>query len=139
FNSEISSVYYNDQMYYFIADDGKIMYCQDNDTTWTDCGGSNTITTTPGVITTFLRTNNVLLIMNGIDNLGFVDLATMDVTKFTAVNDPANAPTGSVSGSGLSNSGSYYVYYGITWNSDGGGETKCSPILSYNINKARFT
>ena len=40
FNSEVSTVYYNGELYYFIADDGKIKYCQDNDTAWTNCGVS---------------------------------------------------------------------------------------------------
>ena len=32
----------------------KVRYCQENDTSWTACGGgSNSITTTSGVITTF--------------------------------------------------------------------------------------
>lgn len=139
FNSEVGTVYYGGEMLYFIADDGEVRYCKDNDTSWTSCGGSNTITTDPGVITTFLRTNDVLLCMNGTDPLRFVDLATLDVVEFTQITDPSNAPTGSVSGSGLSNSGSYYVYYGVTFNSDGGGETACSPILSYNVNKFRQT
>lgn len=138
FNSEVSTIYYNDQIYYFIADDGKIKYCQDNDTSWTDCGGANSITTTPGVITTFLRTNNVLLCMNGIDPLRFVDLATLDVTVFTYVADPSNAPTMGTPG-GITTSGSYRVYYGITWNSDGGGETAISPILSQAVSKSRST
>ena len=48
FNSEVSTVYYDGQIYYFIADDGKVRYCQENSTSWTACGGSNSITTTSG-------------------------------------------------------------------------------------------
>ena len=38
FNGEISTVYYNGQVYYFIADDGKVKYIQENGTAWIDCG-----------------------------------------------------------------------------------------------------
>ena len=32
FNSEVSTVYYDGEIYYFIADDGVVKYCQENDT-----------------------------------------------------------------------------------------------------------
>jgi len=50
------------KFYYFIADDGKVKYIQDNDTAWTDCGGANAITTTAGVITTFIRVNDFVVL-----------------------------------------------------------------------------
>lgn len=136
FNGEISKVYYNNQLYYFIADDGEIRYCQENDTAWTACGGSNSITTTPGVITTFLRVGNWLLCMNGIDEVRYIDLATFDMTQFTFVADPTNTLT--AARTGLTNGG-ITIYYAMTYNSDGGGETNISNILSYTINKSRAT
>lgn len=137
FNSEVSTVYYNGEIYYFIADDSKVKYCQDNDTSWTDCGGSNTITTDPGVITTFLRTNDWLLCMNGVDALRFIRLSTLEMTVFTFVNNPSAAITAAATG--ITTSGSFKVYYAYTYNSDGGGETAISPILSQTVSKSRST
>ncbi len=136
FNSEISTVYYNNELYYFIADDGDVKYCQPNDTAWTSCGGSNSITTTSGVITTFLRVGNWLLCMNGVDTLRYIDLATLNMTQFTAVTDPANTLT--ATRTGLS-AGGITIYYCITYNSNGGGETNISNILSQTVNKSRAT
>lgn len=137
FNGEIASVYYNGEVTHYLADDGKIKYCQDTDTAWTDCGGSNTITTTTGVITTLMRTNDILLIMNGVDNLGYVDLATKSVTLFTHVDDPTSVLTATATG--ITASGAFKVYYGITYNSDGGGTTAMGPILAQAVSKSRST
>lgn len=136
FNSEVSTVYYGGQVYYFIADDGEIRYCQENDTSWTSCGGSNTITTTPGVITTLFRVGNWLFAINGVDQTVYVDLATFDVNAFTHVDDPVNTLTAARTGL---TSGGINVYYAITYNSDGGGETEISNILTYAVNKSRAT
>lgn len=137
FNGEVASVYYEGEVYYFIADDGVVKYCQLNDSEWTECGGNNEITTDEGVITTFLRTNDLLLCMNGTDPLRFIRLSDFEMVQFTHVDDPGFAPTAAATG--ISGSGSYRVYYGITWNSDGGGETATSPILSQAVSKSRTT
>ena len=137
FNSEVATIYYNNELYYFIADDSKIKYCQDNDTSWTDCGGSNSITTTTGVITTFLRVNDILLCMNGVDELRYITLSTLDMTVFTHVDDPSSSITAAATG--ISASGNYKVYYAFTYNSDGGGETAISNILSQAVSKSRTT
>lgn len=137
FNGEVSTVYYGGELYYFVADDGVIKYCQDNDNSWTTCGGSNAITTTEGVITTFLRVNDILFCLNGVDELRYIDLATLDMVQFTYITDPSSAPTAAATG--ITGSGSYNVYYGITWNSDGGGETALSPILTQAVSKSRST
>ncbi len=138
-NSEVATVYYNNQIYYFVADNGKMKYCQDNSTSWTDCGGgaTNAITTTPGVITTFMRTNNWLLCMNGVDELRYIDLATFAMTQFTYVPNPIPAITAAATGITLS--GSFKVYYAYTYSSNGGGETAISPILSQTVSKSRST
>lgn len=137
FNGEVSTIYYNGQIYYFIADDGKVKYCQDNDTSWTDCGGSNAITTTTGVITTFLRVNDILLCMNGTDELRYINLVDFTMTQFTHVDDPTAAITAAATG--ITASGSFKVYYAYTYNSDGGGETAIGPILSQAVSKSRTT
>ena len=137
FNSEVATVYYNGELYYFIADDSKVKYCQDNDTTWTNCGGSNAITTTEGVITTFMRVNDILFCMNGVDELRFITLSTLQMTQFTFVNDPTSTLT--CAASGITGSGPFNVYYAITYNSDGGGETAIGPIKTQAVSKSRST
>lgn len=137
FNSEVGTVYYNGQLYHFIADDGKIIYCQPNDTAWTDCGGTNVITTTPGVITTFMRVNNILLCMNGEDNLPYVFLDTLEVNVFTPVIDPVGVIT--CTASGISTTGGQTVYYAYNYNSDGGGVTAIGPIKTQSVSKSRST
>lgn len=137
FNSEVATVYYNGELYYFIADDSKVKYCQDNDTAWTNCGGSNAITTTEGVITTFMRVNDILFCMNGVDELRFITLSTLQMTQFTFVNDPTSTLT--CAATGITGSGPFNVYYAITYNSDGGGETAIGPIKTQAVSKSRST
>ena len=137
FNSEVSTVYYGGELIHFIADDGEVVYCRENDTAWTPCGGSNTITTDPGVITTFMRVNDILLCMNGVDEMRFVTLSTLDVTVFTHVDDPVSTLT--CAATGITGSGPLSVYYGITYNSDGGGETAVGPIKTQAVSKSRST
>lgn len=134
-NGELSPVYYNGQTYFFIADDGEVKYIQEGDSSWTACGGNNSVTTTPGTITTFLRVNDVLLILNDKDNSRYVDLATMEVVQFTYVDDPTSTLT--ATGTGITTSGAFKLYYAITYNGDGGGETNIGPILSQSVNKSR--
>lgn len=137
FNSEISTVYINGQIYYFIADNGKVRYIQDNGSAWIDCGGSNVVTTTTGVITTFMRVNNWLLVMNGVDEMRYIDLLTLNMTQFTFVANPVSTPTAVATG--ITASGAFKVYYGFTYNSNGGGETALSPILTQAVSKSRST
>lgn len=137
FNSEVSTVYYDDEMIFFIADDGVVKYCKVNDTAWTDCGGDNSITTTPGVITTFLRINDILLCMNGTDALRYITLSTLEMTVFTHVDDPTSTLT--CAATGITGSGAFSVYYAITYNSDGGGETAIGPIKTQAVSKSRST
>lgn len=127
------------ELYYFTADENKMKYCQKGDTDWTDCGGSdNTITTQNGGKPTFLRVLNSILVLNGRngDKLCYVDLDTagFPLVKYTFVANPSSAV--SASPTGITNSGSYKIYYGWTYSS-ATGETELSPILTYTINKPR--
>jgi len=137
FNGEVSTVYYNGEIYHFIADDGEVVYCQPNDTVWTPCGGDNEVTTTPGLMTTFMRANDWLLVLNGVDPTRYVNLATLEMTQFQHVDDPTDAIT--VVATGITASGPFSVYYGYTYNSDGGGQTAVSPILTQAVSKSRST
>lgn len=126
---------YGGDLYYIVADDDKIKYCESGDTAWTDADG-DAVTTGDGVVNTFLRVLDKVFILNGTDKLGYLDLSDMTVYHYDAVADPASAPTATPTV--LTNSGSFKVYYSITFNSTVG-MTENSPILSYTVNKSRET
>ena len=137
FNGEISTVYYDNQIYHFIADDGEVKYIQENDPAWISCGGDNEITTDVGVITTFMRINDLLLCMNGVDPLRYIDLSNFEMTQFTFVADPVNVIT--IAATGITGTGPFTVWYAMTYNSDGGGETAIGPIKTQSVSKSRST
>jgi hypothetical protein len=117
---------------YITPDNGKIKWCLENATSWTDCGGDNTVTTA-NTTTTFMRVLDKVLILNGEDRLGYVDLTTMNVVHFSIVADPTLAPTGTAIGIVGT---SYKVYYAI-WYSGLVGKTASSPILTQQVSKIR--
>lgn len=125
---------YDGSIKYITADDGKIVYCEADDTSWTDCGGTNTVTTGDGIPNTFLRVLDKVLILNGTDNLGYVDLSTMEVVHFDLVADPTTAPTATATG--ITASGSFKVYYCISYNGVVG-KTASTPILTQAVSKIR--
>lgn len=131
---EVFPAHYNGELYYIVADDGKIKYWQSGDLTWTDAGGDNSVTTGEGVINTFLRVKDSVLVLNGHDKLRFLDLTNMEVVQFELVPDPTDEPTLTSSGVGLS--GDQRIYYGINFNSTVG-QTALSPIKTQAIDKAR--
>lgn len=117
---------------YIIADDGKIKYCEEGDDAWTDCGGTNSVTTAD-TVTTFMRVLNKVLVLNGEDNLPYLDLDTMNVGKFSLVANPTLVPTGAPV---VITAGVYKVYYAI-WYSGVVGKTASSPILTQTVSKIR--
>lgn len=128
----------DDELYFFVADENKLKYCQEGDTVWTDCTGSNAITTNNGGKPTFLRVLDSILVLNGTngDRLCYIDLETggFPVVKYTFVATPLTPV--SITPTGITNSGSYKIYYGWTYSS-ATGETEISPILTYTISKPR--
>lgn len=129
---DLLPVVYNGEEYLITADDGKIKYCQQGDTEWTDATGD--AVTTAGVVNTFLRVRDKVLILNGVDELGYLDLSTFAVEHYAAVADPTNAPTGTPAGP-ITGSGQN-IYYAISFNSTVG-ETTASPILTQAVTKIR--
>lgn len=131
-------VIWDDTIFYFTLDDNKARYCERGDSGWTDCTGSNTLTTNNGGMPTFIRALNKILIINGKngDRLALIDLETpgFPVVKYSAVTDPANVPTMAVGG-GLG-AGSIPIYYAISWNGSIG-ETELSPIDDIVVNQQR--
>jgi hypothetical protein len=121
----------NGSLYYFVADNGKIRYCQEGDRDWTDCAGDTV--TTDGVVTTFIRRYDLILILNGEDTLGYVMVDDFTVHHSTKVDNPTTKPT--LARKSLS-SGSHNVYYAIAYNGEMG-QTAISPISSIGNNKIR--
>lgn len=133
-----SPVLWNNKIYYFTGDNGKIRFCLETDLDWTDCGGTNSFTTTGPSSCKFLRVLDNVLILNGKngDKIAYVDLSTagFPIVKYTAV---AN-PTGTLSPTltGITGSGSYKIYYAYSYTSTTG-ETELSAILSQPISSPR--
>lgn len=127
---------YEGVLYNIIADNSKVKYCVAGDTSWTDFGGGagNSVTTTAGVITTFMRVLDKVLVYNGVDKLRYIDLATMAMVKFLAVADPAAAPT--LTATGITATGAFKAFYAVAFNS-ACGTTAISPILSSAVSKSR--
>lgn len=121
---------YDGVIKYITHDGTKIKWCEDGDTTWTDCGGTNVVT---DATTTFIRVLDKVLVLNGEDTLPYVDLSTMNIGKFSLVTNPGSAPTGAPIGiTGTT----YKVYYAI-WYSGVVGKTASSPILTQQVSKIR--
>jgi hypothetical protein len=136
---EVFPAVYGTHLYYIVADDGKIKYCENGDTEWTDAGGTNVVTTGEGIITSFLRIQDKVLILNGNDKLRYLNLATLGVVTFTAIADVATAPT-LASATGITGTGNFKCYYGINFNSTVG-QTGMSTgdILTQAVSKERGT
>lgn len=141
---EVFPALYGGTLYYIIADDGKIKYMERGELAWTDAGGDNVVTTTNVVMgepapvsdmtrNTFIRVLDKVLILNGVDNLGYLDLSDMNVYHYDEVTDPANAPTAART---VLTAGTQNVYYAVSFNSTVG-ETAISPILTFDVNKIR--
>lgn len=126
------------ELYFFVADENKLKYCQEGDSSWTDCGGTNSITTNNGGKTTFLRALDSILVLNGSngDKLCYIDLAAppFEVVKYDFVASPTTALTATATG--ITASGDFRIYYGYTFSS-ATGETEISPILTQAISKPR--
>lgn len=135
---DVSPVLVDNQLYYFVADDGVVKYIRPGETSWTTCGGDNAVTTGDGIINTFVRSSNKLYVLNGVDHLRFIDVDTLEMVQYNQVDDPTAAPTTSFTGSGVSGSGGARVYYAITFNGEIG-STKLSPIKVQDISKNRVT
>lgn len=131
---QIYTAVYGNGVYYVTYDNGKVRYCQEGATAWTDAGGANSFTADPKIKTIFVRALDKLLIVNGVDRLAYLDLTNMNVTKYTALADPTTAPA--LVATGITLSGSNRIYYSVSYNSSVG-VTKASTIATSNVSKAR--
>lgn len=98
--------------------------------------GSNWVSTTTGVITTFLRIQDKVLILNGVDKLGYINLTNMTVVKFTAVTNPASQVTATATV--LTLTGNPKIYYAMNWNSTVG-QTAITAPQTFSVSKSRGT
>lgn len=142
---QIYPVIWNGVVYYVTLDaitegatPGEVVYCQEGSTTWavagaTGSGVTNSFTVNNGGRPKFLRVLDNIFILNGAngDKLAYVSIGTWLVNKYTALADPATAP----SASGIS-TGSFDIYYAYTYTTDTG-ETNLSPILTQSITTVR--
>lgn len=108
---------------------GKVWDSDDNGSTWSEVTGA---TFTSGKRPYFLQLKNQLWISNATDALGYFD--GTDMQTYSAISDPASAPT-LVRGAGLS-TGSYTYYVRFTANNDVG-YTNPSPALTVTADKPR--
>jgi hypothetical protein len=83
-----------------------------------------------------MRVGNWVLCMNGVDELRYINLSNFQMVQFTFVANPVNTLTATRTGL---TSGGINIYYAMNYNSDGGGETALSNILTYSVNKSRAT
>jgi hypothetical protein len=137
---EVFPAVYGTHLYYIIADDGKIKYCEVGATSWTDATGSNTVTTGEGIVTSFLRIQDKVLILNGQDKLGYVNLPTMAVVKFTTVASVTTPPTVAATVLLITPPQTQRVYYAVNYNSTVGQTAiTTANIVTVQVNKARGT
>jgi hypothetical protein len=96
---------------------------------WTVCNGKTYDTTAKAH---FLQVDNKILIMNGTDNLSYLDIPTLVVTPFTALSAQGitSAVATSIGGAGFT------YYYQVTANSTVG-ETAASVATSVTVTKLR--
>jgi len=106
-----------------------IYYCKGEDILWTKI---TTKTYDKAAPAHFVQVGEKVLVMNGVDALSYIDLATWTITSFTKLTDPA---TPSAVATGLSGSG-FVVYYAVTANSSVG-ETAASTAASVTIGTDR--
>lgn len=98
--------------------------------------GSNWVSTPTGAINTFLRIQDKVIILNGVDKLGYINLTNMTVVKFTAVTNPVSQVTATATG--LTLTGNPKIYYAMNWNSTVG-QTAITPPQTFSVSKSRGT
>lgn len=125
-----------DKVYYFAMINGKASYTSTGDTKWNAIDSPHN-NYDKVATTTFLQTDDKVLIMNGVNDLSYIDLTEMGfpIYVFDEIANPTVAPT--ATNVGLDGT-AFTIYYGYSYNGVVG-ETAISPILSYKILKPRDT
>lgn len=111
------------------GEDAYIYYCLGEDTLWTKIPTNKYDAEAP---VHYVQVGDKVLVMNGVDPLSYIDLATWTIVTFTKLSDPA---TPTAVATGLPGSG-FVTYYAITANSSVG-ETAASGDVSVTIGTDR--
>ena len=104
----------------------KVYIAKGEDAVWTVCNGKTYDNTAPAH---FMQIADKVVVMNGTDNLSYLDTATSAVIPFTALAAPS-APTLHTNTALVGTA--FKVYYAITANSTVG-ETEGSSVLTQNV------
>lgn len=111
----------------------KVYVCQpDIDTSWTACDGKEYDN---DAAAHFVQIDDKILVMNGVDNLSYLDTSDFSITAFVELDTPGTL-SGTVQ-SGITGT-NFNVYYAVTANSTVG-ETDPSDTLTKTVSKDRDT
>ncbi len=86
----------------------------------------------------FVQTTNRAYIFNGVDNLSYINLATMTIVTYTTLATPA-APAGVGAAGLISGTKPYNYYYKVTANNAVGESTASAASVAVNVNAIRDT
>lgn len=117
-----------------VAGTTKVYIAKGEDTSWTVCNGKTYDTSARAH---FLQVQDKVLVMNGVDTLSYLNIATSTIVPYTALTTPS-APAVANQGSTDLTTGttSFNVYYSVTANSTVG-ETAGSTVTTKAINTDR--
>lgn len=117
-----------------VAGTTKVYIAKGEDTSWTVCNGKTYDNTARAH---FLQIQDKVLVMNGVDNLSYLNIPTSAIIPYTALSTPS-VPTVANNGSTDLTTGttSFNVYYAITANSTVG-ETAASTVATKAVNTDR--
>ncbi len=105
-------------------------YARGEDTEWTMITGK---TYDSSASCHFMMVASKVLVMNGTDNLSYIDPTTWTITTYTALEDPENAPAATKTGLDGTD---FQVYYAVSANSTVG-ETAVSPTVTVQVSTER--
>lgn len=108
----------------------KVYIARGEDTSWTECDGA---TYDNSAAAHFCQIQDKVLVMNGVDNLSYLDISTSAVTVYEELDTPTAPSLGSQVG--LSGT-DFNVYYAVTANSTVG-ETDGSEVLTVDVSTDR--
>lgn len=111
-----------------VAGTARVYIWKSGDTSWTMCTGKDFDLTAS---CRFVQVDDKVLVMNGVDNLSYLDIPTKAVTTFTAVSTPS---TTSATPTGISGAG-FTLSYKVTASLNG--ESAASGAFTTTVTKVR--
>lgn len=119
--------------YLFVIDNGALKYCTDGGA-WSTIAGK---TWTTGKNATLKQIRSRLYILNGTENLSYLDLSTMPGSPTIVTYTTLATPSAPALARTVLTAGSFSVYYKITAVSKNIGETAASAEATITVNKQR--